>query len=275
MTTTDLKLQIFHSGYCVAHGAVVNPQEGRGKWRFYATWALIEHPLEGYILFDTGYSFRFAEATRRWPFRAYALMTPYFLQPEELAIERLQALGIAPQNIKLIVLSHFHADHIAGLLDFPDAKIVSSRSGLKQALQVKSWSALGCGILPELLPEDLAARTQTIPDAELAPVVELENGYDLLGDGSIRLCALPGHARGQMGAYLHTASGPVLLAADAAWDKKAWQKGILPRSIVRLFFDDWKAYQKTFWDLRKFQARRPECRILFTHSPELVEMGSL
>jgi glyoxylase-like metal-dependent hydrolase (beta-lactamase superfamily II) len=267
-----LKLQIFHSGYCVADGAVVNPQEGRGKCRFYATWALLQHPKEGYVLFDTGYSFRFGEATQRWPFRIYGLMTPYFLQKEELAIERLKTIGIDSQEVKMIILSHFHADHIAGLKDFPNAKIVSSRSGLELALRVNGWSAVGAGILPTLLPADLEARTQAIPDEKLASVAELENGHDLFGDGSIRLCALPGHARGQLGAYFHTASGPVLLAADAAWDLAAWKKGILPRSIVRLFFDDWEAYQRTFWALREFQERRPDCRVLFTHSPELVEM---
>jgi glyoxylase-like metal-dependent hydrolase (beta-lactamase superfamily II) len=273
METTRLKLHILHSGYCVADGAVVNPKEGKGKCRFYATWALIEHPSGGFILFDTGYSFRFGEATKLWPYRIYATMTPYFLKKEELAVEQLKVLGIEAKDIKLVILSHFHADHIAGLKDFPDAKIVSSRSGLEQALRVKAWSAVSCGVLPDLLPGDLADRTQVIADEALAPVSEIEKGYDLLGDGCIRLCALPGHARGQLGAFLHTASGPVLLAADAAWDKTAWQKGILPRSIVRLFFDDWKAYQKTFWGLREFQERRPDCRILFTHSPELLEMG--
>ena len=268
---TQVKLRIFHSGYCVAHGKVADPVRGQKYCRFYATWALIEHPKAGLILFDTGYAPRFREATARWPYKLYAWMTPMFLQEEETACNQLTALGYDPAQIGMVILSHFHGDHIAGLKDFPNARIVCSTSALEQATSVKGWAAVNKGILPDLLPLDLIQRAQTIDDHGLGKLTDEHKAYDLWGDGSIHLFALPGHGRGQMGAVVQTPDGSVFLAADAAWQLQAWQFGTLPRSIVRLFFDDWLAYRQTFDELRGFAQRNPECRIVFTHSPELVK----
>ena len=44
------------------------------------------------------------------------------------------------------------------------------------------------------------------------------------------------------------------------------------RARVRLFFDDWGTYKRTFGELRDFAEAHRDCRIVFTHSPELVEL---
>jgi glyoxylase-like metal-dependent hydrolase (beta-lactamase superfamily II) len=226
----SVKLHIFHSGYCVAHGKVIDPVNGQKHCRVYATWALIEHP------------------------------------------ERLKTLGYTPDQIKSIIISHFHGDHIAGLKDFPNARVFCSASAWAQASTVKGWAAVSKGILPDLIPSDLGSRIQSIDDAELGQLNTKDNAYDLFDDGSMLLYSLPGHGRGQLGALLQTPEGPVFLAADAAWQLEPWRAGILPRSIVRLFFDDWQAYKRTFGELLDFAQLHPDIRIVFTHSPELIDL---
>lgn len=271
-TATKVRLRIFQSGYCTAPAHIINPVDGKGRWRFYATWALLEHPSQGLILFDTGYASRFRRVTQRWPFKLYGVMTPMSLEPHESVIEQLRAIGYQFSDIKVIVLSHFHADHIAGLLDFPDTKIICSAAGLQQALNLKSWKAVSAGLIPDLLPPNLAQRAESIPDSKLGQLnAPISTFYDLFGDGSIRLVDLPGHGRGQIGALVQSETGEVLLAADAAWNKDAFERNILPRPLVKFFFDDWEAYQKTFTDLRKFAKQHPEIKICFTHSPEIAE----
>ena len=42
---------------------------------------------------------------------------------EETAIAQIKRLGYAPEEVKHIVLTHFHYDHVGGLPDFPQAKV--------------------------------------------------------------------------------------------------------------------------------------------------------
>ena len=85
----------------------------------------------------------------------------------------------------------------------------------------------------------------------------LGKGYDLFGDHSIVLYPLPGHAAGQYGALVQTKNIPVFLVADAFWDMRAITHKMGPDPIVRLFFDDWKAYHTTLDKLREFHKTHP------------------
>ena len=62
------------------------------------------------------------------PYSLYRRITPLFLRPELAVARQLGAFGLKPPDIRLIFVSHFHADHIAGLRDFPDATYVTLRA---------------------------------------------------------------------------------------------------------------------------------------------------
>ena len=83
---------------------------------------------------------------------------------------------------------------------------------------------------------------------------------------------LAGHAAGQCGALVQTKNGPVFLVADAFWDMRAITHKMGPDPIVRLFFDDWKAYNSTLDKLRKFHSAYPTIPLIATHCPKTVEM---
>ena len=76
----------------------------------------------GPMLFDTGYSQRFFDATRQFPYRLYRHATPVTLREDELAINQLSTLNLRPSDITRIFISHFHADHISALLSQPAPK---------------------------------------------------------------------------------------------------------------------------------------------------------
>ena len=107
-----VKVSIFAAGFCACpeHIAIQG-----GRWRnirFPAMFALLEHPRFGAILFDTGYSYRFFDVTRRFPERLYALMTPVTLHEQQLAVNQLAACGLKPADISHVIISHFHAESI-------------------------------------------------------------------------------------------------------------------------------------------------------------------
>jgi len=102
-----------------------------GRWAsmmFPALCGLLQHPTRGWILFDTGYSNHFIEATRQFPERMYRWITPLSLPPEETLLAQLQASGITAGDIRHVVISHMHGDHIAGLRDFPNASFITMRA---------------------------------------------------------------------------------------------------------------------------------------------------
>jgi glyoxylase-like metal-dependent hydrolase (beta-lactamase superfamily II) len=261
----NIELHLGHAGYCEAkeHHAIRDGK--RQTIKFHALWGLIRHPEEGYILFDTGYTQRFFEETRNFPSKIYALLTKVSVTPEEEVIHQLKNSGIMPEEIKKIFISHFHADHVGGLRDFPKAKIITSRNALNHTLGLNSYSSFSKGVLKGLLPEDLEQRTLFIENctANMDPV--FGETYDLLGDSSMLAFSLPGHARGQFGLLLQTPKSKYFLVADAAWVNRAVTDMVLPSPVVRLFFDSWKAYTSTLRKLHEFHQLFPDVLIIPTH----------
>src|SRR5262249_24815079 len=141
------------------HGMVVR---GQG-WRpatFPSLFAALHHPERGLTLFDTGYAQPFLAATRGFPGRLYRWMTPVTLHPGDSALEQLQPRGVAARDVRRIVLSHLHADHIAGTRDFPEAEVICARAAYDSIRSRGQISALLRAYLPGLLPDDFAARAR-------------------------------------------------------------------------------------------------------------------
>jgi glyoxylase-like metal-dependent hydrolase (beta-lactamase superfamily II) len=81
-------------------------------------------------------------------------------------------------------------------------------------------AALRTRILPGLLPDDFEQRMALLPGMAGPPIGPFPASLDLFGDGSVRLVDLPGHAEGQVGAFVRGADGVEwFLAADACWSR--------------------------------------------------------
>jgi glyoxylase-like metal-dependent hydrolase (beta-lactamase superfamily II) len=236
--------------------------------RLHALVGLLRHPAHGWLLFDTGYAPRLVAATQPWPFRLYRAITPFQAPPELAVARQLQRLGLAPADIGGVIVSHFHADHIAGLIDFPNARFICSRAALAAAAGLRGLGALRRGFVPGLLPADFAERARPVKAFDGPPVAGLGATHDVWGDGTLRLVALPGHARGQVGALAETTRGPVLLAADGAWYRQSIRERRPPSPVVRLFVDDLRALRATLDGLHAFALACPQAAIIPTHCPE-------
>ena len=115
-----------------------------GKWRiidFPALVAVILHPTEGPILYDTGYAERFDTATDPFPERLYRWLTPARLPAEERLGTQLGRLGIGLDDVRRVLVSHFHADHVAGLRDLPRAGILALEADVVASLAAP-WASL-------------------------------------------------------------------------------------------------------------------------------------
>jgi glyoxylase-like metal-dependent hydrolase (beta-lactamase superfamily II) len=233
---------------------------------------------------------RLWQATRRWPYRLYSWVTPMRLRPELAVVAQLPRYGLQPADIRRIVLSHFHADHVAGLRDFPLAEIVASRFGYEDVAGRTGFRALARAFVPVLLPNDFERRAVLLESAVRSPQSAVQNQepekvpsstadcglrtadfgplHDLFGDGSAVLVPLPGHARGQLGLLARTERGPIFFVADSCWLSASYRDNRPPHRITHFFIDDPGAMRATITRLHRFAADHADVALIPSHCPE-------
>ncbi len=253
------------AGYCESEEAFVLRGNPFKTIKFYATFAHIEHPLHGHILFDTGYTRRFYDLTKKLPFKIYAKITKVFITEEQEAKAVLARKGISPSEISYIIISHFHADHIGGLRDFDNAKFICSEVAFNDVKDKKGFFALKKGFIPPLMPEDFEERVMFIPfDSTQKSIDGLGKVVDFFNDGSILFCQLDGHAKGQIGAIVN-ADKKIFLISDAAWVEENYSKLHFPSPLVRLFFDSWSDFKDSLYRVRDYYVSNPDVEIIPSH----------
>lgn len=246
---------------------------------FPALAALIVHPVEGPILYDTGYADHFTTATERFPGRIYRWLTPVRLPEAEQLSAQLGGFGVAPGEVSRVLISHLHADHVAGLRDLPRARILALEKDVAAHLgprAVQGFASLRRGVLPALLPNDFEARldlADSRPPIDLGPAwAPFSRGYDLIGDKSLIGIPLPGHSPAQLGVLLRTTDDAmILLAADSCWSARAWREQRMPSLLARPLFADWTDYRATLAGLKTVANYNPDLRIVPSHCTETFE----
>lgn len=279
---SEVALQVvpLAAGYCLNFEAIT--QRG-GKWKikhFPAGYALLVHPQRGPILFDTGYGALVPQLMRRWPALLYGLLTPVRLQSDETAANTIRRLGFGLNEVQHIILSHFHADHVGGVRDFPAARFCGHAAAYQSVKHLQGVAAVRKAFLPELLPEDFAARWSPLTFQPAPPELKPFLQYaDVFGDGSLLALPVEGHAvgmiallvRSQLTAQLandglaNGGAGWYLLAADAAWSVQALRHGYKVHPLAHLAFADVQQERKSATQLRDFWQRHPNLQVIVSH----------
>ena len=269
-----VKLYIFTAGYCTCPEHIAIKGGRYQNIRFPAMFAYIEHPNFGGMLFDTGYSNKFFTETATLPAKFYRLLTPVTLQEEQLAINQLAKINVRPSDITRIFISHFHADHISALGDFPKAKFSYLAGAYDAIKKLNGMRALSHAFLPGLLPHDFADRSEPILSSPIPLPPEFfpfTAGYDLLGDNSIIAVELPGHATGQMGIFCQNTDNKIFFfIADAAWLKNNVINNTPPHWITNLLFTNPTAYKTTLNNLHILANVAQQYTIIPSHCEETL-----
>ncbi len=182
---------------------------------------LLEHPVHGMSLIDTGYSKAFFEATAAFPQRLYRWLVPPVLPVAGGPADVLRSHGLDPSRLDRVFLSHFHGDHIGGLKDLPAVPVVYRTAARRRLAGLSTWRQVTHGFLSALLPHDLDSRTIDVPEEQFiagtGPLAGFQV-YDFFGDGDLVLVDLPGHADGHTGYVIRERDQTTFYVVDACWD---------------------------------------------------------
>jgi glyoxylase-like metal-dependent hydrolase (beta-lactamase superfamily II) len=268
------RLIALQAGHCT-HPACMALQGAGWRSRCFPSRAYLIETQRGWVLWDTGYADRLLHWMNQGVYRLYGWTTPVQLPPSQTIRVQLHQRGLSPRDVHTVVVSHFHADHYAGLDDFPHSRVLCSEAAWRSVGSLRGLSAVRHAFIPELIPSNLESRLVFVEQRPVCPLPSSLSPYvtawDVLETGELLVVPLPGHARGHLGAFVQTDSGWVLLASDAAWDPQSYRALTPPSRLSYLVQDSRRDHLAT---LRQLHALHEggQARILLTHEP--AEEGS-
>lgn len=266
-----VEVTVFNSGWVPTHNKIAMAGGPAGEIEMPAMFAMIRHPAHGIALYDTGYNYNFYEATRKLPYRLMRSLTPARITPEDNADRQLARAGIAPGEVKTIILGHGHVDHVPGIGAFPDAKVV---------VDVREWETMAGPALNifakgyiKSLYSDMKNPIEMVDfEAQGKPYGPFAKAVDLFDDGSMILMPLRGHTAGQMGLLVSLADGRrFFLIGDAAWLRENYLQMKPPAAPARLILSSKKDYMETLRFIRDFHETNPDAVIVPAHCPATWE----
>ena len=177
------------------------------------TW-VIEHP-EGLLVIDTGEraaasdidSYMAADPANRWFFKRNL---PMFVTPAEELATQMRGLGLAPEAVRTVVLTHLHGDHAGGLGFFPNAEFLVARAEYEGHLRQPM------GAVRSLWPAGWAPRLVEHDGPALGP---FPASLPLTSAGDLLLLPTPGHSYGHQSVLLRDDERSYLFAGDLAFSE--------------------------------------------------------
>lgn len=246
---------IFHNSANVRAASKLITKTGTwARQNFPIRYGVVQHPKRGLALIDTGYSSALFQS-RDLHVKLYRNLLRPQLNVEGDALAVVQALGAKAKDVKQIILTHLHADHICGLEQFSFAQIHASAASLEGWKNPPGFSAPTKGFFPSLLP---AWAERSISAVESARAVLLPwggAGHDLFGDSSVVSVDLPGHMKGHMGVFFPKLDVPVFYGADADWKLSNLIENTGLTFPARLISDNAKAVEASKIILRTAHAQ--------------------
>ncbi len=226
------------------------------EWLPTYAW-VIDHP-EGIIVVDTGQGAHLLESGKS--------LHPYLRWEVAFRIDReqeigpqLRALGIAPRDVKRVVLTHLHMDHDGGLAHFPDSEILVAPGELQTA---SGMIGRVRGYLPQRWPSWFDPLPLTL---EAEPFGTFAASRRLTQAGDVVAVATPGHTADHISVVACDGDTNYFLAGDTSYNEKLMLAGKLDGASA-----DERVAEATLDAIRRFTQSRPTI-YLPTHDPGAAE----
>ena len=181
-------------------------------WLPIHAWA-IEHP-EGVIVVDTGETARTSEPGYfpRWhPF--YRTSARINVAPEQEIGPQLRQIGIDPEQVRTVVLTHLHTDHAGGLHHFPNSEILLSGNDYRDAQGMLGRLR---GYLPQRWPEWFSPTPIPFQSRTFGP---FRQSHALTAAGDVTVVPTPGHTAHHVSVIAKVDGLSYFLAGDTSYNE--------------------------------------------------------
>ena len=226
---------------------VANPTAPHRMMNTSSYAVLIEHPEAGWILFDTGVADDWQTSVPQHMLDAVRLE-----KPENTRMDyHLKQLGLKPEDISHVVISHMHYDHIGNnklFADTADFYVPRAEAEAVFCMMFQSRNPVDYGFYVRedvLLP--VKSMTHIDQDMELFP------GIDVV--------LLPGHSPCVMGMVLHLEGGTIIFPSDAVNVQRNYD-GLMPGGVY-----DSVSWRKSVQKVKSLQ-KQYQAQVFFPHDKE-------
>ena len=229
----NIKLYIFHTGKVRVDRAIPlherNPLAVTGLFRgkekqmiLPVSAYLIVHP-KGNVLIDTGWDTKYAHERPKQLFGLVDKISAPIIEENDGIDGKLASVGLCPEDIDHVFISHMDFDHTSGLRLVKDAKDIRcseeewaacSKFSLRY---VDTWTGI-CKV-----------GTFAFQTSSIGPV---GRSYDVFGDGTLLLVHTPGHSHGLFSVMIVGHDGYVILGNDAAHLPESFSEHKIPGFTV-------------------------------------------
>jgi len=167
---------------------------------------LIEHP-EGLIVVDTG--------DRADTEKNFITQSTFTILPEEEIGAQITRLGYSIKDIKQVILTHLHSDHIDGLPVFEGIPVFT---GEKEYATYKTYFGGMLTRRTSRLPEWFDPKPIVFKDA---PFGSFPRSVSLTRAGDVIAVPTPGHTLGHMSIIALQGDHSVFMAGDVTYNQQA------------------------------------------------------
>lgn len=228
-TASGLRIHAIQTGFVAvkqAHRQLVGPDETRlfsiaadrqwTGWMPIHTW-VIEHP-EGIIVVDSGETHKIndpsyveCDPVTAW---VYSNNLRFAVNTADELPAQLRALNIDPADVRILVQTHLHSDHMGNIGSFPNAEIYVPEADYPNGLGV-----LRCHFPPSFAPKFAAWSNRELPG--------LQQAHALTRDGNLMIVPTPGHSMGHQSVLLREDGRDYIFAGDTSFDEAQLREGII------------------------------------------------